>query len=72
VQKELAEHGAQLKPVDAMIAGTASELGATLVTRDSDMTRDAVREVLDLREYWLFSEKDILRIVPKGPNTSSE
>lgn len=51
VQRELAEHGAQLKPVDAMIAGTASQLGATLVTRDSDMTREAVREVLDVREY---------------------
>jgi predicted nucleic acid-binding protein len=51
VQKELAEHGAQLKPVDAMIAGTASELGATLVTRDSDMTREPVREVLDVRTY---------------------
>ena len=51
VQKELAEHGAQLKSVDAMIAGTASELGATLVTRDSDMTKEAVRQVLDVREY---------------------
>jgi predicted nucleic acid-binding protein len=51
VQKKLAENGAQLKPVDAMVAGTASQLGATLVTRDSDMTTDAVRGILDVREY---------------------
>jgi predicted nucleic acid-binding protein len=51
LQKELAENGAQLKPVDAMVAGTASELGATLVTRDSDMKTDGLCEVLDVRGY---------------------
>lgn len=51
IQKELAERGAQLKPVDAMVAGTASELGATVVTRDSDMTKEEVREVLDVEKY---------------------
>ncbi len=51
VQEKLAENGAQLKAVDAMVAGTASELGATLVTRDSDMTKDGVRRVLGVQEY---------------------
>lgn len=51
IQKTLGERGTQLKPFDAMVAGTASELGATLVTRDSDMTRKAVHEVLEVEEY---------------------
>lgn len=51
IQSELAEHGRTLKTADAMIAGTARDLGATLVTRDDDLTNDAVRAVLDVETY---------------------
>jgi predicted nucleic acid-binding protein len=51
VQAALADDGSPLSPVDAMIAGTARALGATLVTRDDDLTRTAVAEALDVESY---------------------
>ena len=48
---ELATDGRALTPRDAMIAGTARELGATLVTSDGDLTNDELRSVLDVDTY---------------------
>lgn len=47
----LASEGRTLASADAMIAGTASSLGATLVTDDDDFTNETVRSVLDVETY---------------------
>jgi len=51
LQADLAERGRELNSADAMIGGTARELGATLVTADGDLTNDDVRAILDVDEY---------------------
>ncbi|WP_132058484.1 PIN domain-containing protein [Halorussus amylolyticus] len=51
LQEELANRGRELRSADAMIAGTARELDATLVTADTDFANEDVRTVLDVAEY---------------------
>lgn len=47
----LASEGRTLSSVDAMIAGTARDIGATLVTSDGDFTNEIVQSVLDVETY---------------------
>lgn len=51
VQEDLLDSGVPLSARDAMIAGSAREVGATLVTEDSDFHVDGVRAVLDVQSY---------------------
>lgn len=51
LQEDLASNGRELRSADAMIGGTARELGATLVTADSDFANEDVREFLNVDEY---------------------
>ena len=48
---ELADRGRALQPRDAMIAGTAHRLGATLVSSDEDLTNPDVSDVIDVETY---------------------
>lgn len=51
LQDELAAEGHELGSADAMVGGTAHELGAPLVTRDGDFTNSDVKTVLDIEAY---------------------
>jgi predicted nucleic acid-binding protein len=51
LQSELLEEGKPLQPRDAMIAGTAREVGATLVAGDGDFTDDDVQAVASVESY---------------------
>jgi predicted nucleic acid-binding protein len=51
LQRSLLEAGSPLAPRDAMVAATAREVGATLVSGDGDFLDDSVREVLDVETY---------------------
>jgi predicted nucleic acid-binding protein len=51
LQDELAAEGRELGSADAMIGGTARELGAPLVTRDTDFTNAEADGVLDIETY---------------------
>ncbi len=48
---DLADRGRALQPRDAMIAGTARRLGATLVSSDDDLTNADLRDVVDVETY---------------------
>lgn len=51
LQEDLSARGRELRSADAMIGGTARELGATLVTADGDFTNDDTKAILDVEEY---------------------
>jgi len=51
LQNELAAEGRELGSADAMIGGTARDLGAPLVTRDADFTNGEADGVLDVEPY---------------------
>ena len=51
LQRKLLERGAPLAPRDAMVAATAREVGATLVSRDGDFLGDSAQDVLDVETY---------------------
>ena len=48
---ELSKYGRALRPRDAMIAGTAYQLDATLVSSDADLTNSDVQSVVDVETY---------------------
>lgn len=51
LQEKLSDAGKPLSPLDAMVAATAKEIDATLVTRDSDLLREEVRKVVAVDGY---------------------
>jgi predicted nucleic acid-binding protein len=51
LQRSLLEEGSPLAPRDAMVAATAREVGATLVSGDGDFLDDSVQSVLDVEGY---------------------
>ncbi|WP_276301313.1 PIN domain-containing protein [Halorussus lipolyticus] len=51
LQSELLDEGTPLAPRDAMIAGSAREVGATLVSEDGDLTNDGVKTVMAAESY---------------------
>lgn len=51
LQDELGAEGRELASADAMVGGTARELGAPLVTRDADFVNSTVEAMLDIETY---------------------
>ncbi|SDF01106.1 PIN domain-containing protein [Halorientalis regularis] len=51
VVEATAERGHAVTGIDAIVAGVARERNATLVVGDSDLTAEAVREVIDVVDY---------------------
>lgn len=51
VADEIGPQGPQLTAVDTVVAAVAREVGGTVVSADTDLTHDAVREVVDVDEY---------------------
>jgi predicted nucleic acid-binding protein len=51
VADEIGSQGPQLTMPDAVVAGTARELGAPVVSYDSDLTHDEIKKVVDVEEY---------------------
>lgn len=51
LQSELLQEGAPLAPRDAMIAGCAREVGATLVSEDGDLTNERMQSVTSAESY---------------------
>ena len=48
---EIGAEGPDLTAIDGLVAAVADELNATLVSRDSDLTHAATREVLAVDDY---------------------
>lgn len=51
IAEEVGPQGPQLTAVDALVAGTARELGASVVASDGDLTHPEVRAVVPVEEY---------------------
>lgn len=51
VADEIGPQGPFLNAVDALVAATGRELGATVVTRDEDLTHPESRAVVDVVRY---------------------
>ncbi|WP_135827495.1 PIN domain-containing protein [Halorussus halobius] len=51
IADEVDERGPHLSAVDALVAGVSRELGAPLVSSDSDHTHPSCQRVLDVEEY---------------------
>lgn len=51
VVEAVAERGHGLTGIDAVVAGVARERGAPVVVGDSDLTAEAVRDVIDVVDY---------------------
>lgn len=48
---EIGPQGPELSAIDGLVAAVADELKATLVSRDSDLTHAATREVIAVDDY---------------------
>jgi predicted nucleic acid-binding protein len=51
IANEIASEGPFLAGVDGLIAATGRELGAPVVTSDSDLTHKETKKVIDVEEY---------------------
>jgi len=51
LQSDLVDKGAPLAPRDAMIAGSAQEVGATLVSEEGDLTNESIKTVMAAESY---------------------
>jgi len=51
IADEIDEQGPHLSAVDALVAGASRELGAPLVTSDSDHTHPSYRRAFDVEGY---------------------
>lgn len=51
IADEIGAQGPHLNGVDALVAAVGRELGAPVVSADSDLTHDATREVVDVETY---------------------
>lgn len=51
IADEIGPEGPFLAGMDGLIAATGRELGAPVVTNDSDLTHDATRRVVEIEEY---------------------
>lgn len=51
VADEVGPQGPQLTGIDALVAGTARELGASVVASDGDLTHPEVKSVVPVDEY---------------------
>lgn len=51
IANEIGPDGPFLAGVDGLIAATGRELGAPVVSNDSDLTHDATKQVIDVEEY---------------------
>lgn len=51
IAAEIGPQGPKLTAIDALVAATASELNAPLVSCDSDLTHPETRRVIDVDEY---------------------
>ncbi len=51
IANEIDAQGPHLSPIDSLVAGVSRELGAPLVTSDSDHTHPSYRKIIDVEEY---------------------
>lgn len=51
IASEIGPEGPHLAGMDALIAATGRELGAPVVSSDSDLTHDATKQVVNVEEY---------------------
>jgi predicted nucleic acid-binding protein len=51
IAEEIGPQGPYLDGVDAIVAAVGRELGAPVVSADSDLTHEATRQVVDVEEY---------------------
>lgn len=51
IADEIGAEGPFLAGMDGLIAATGRELGASVVSNDSDLTHDATKQVVDIEEY---------------------
>ena len=51
IAEEIGPQGPYLDGVDAIVAAVGRELGAPVVSADSDLTHRATKQVVDVEEY---------------------
>jgi predicted nucleic acid-binding protein len=51
IADEIGPQGPQLAAVDALVAAIGRELGAAVVSSDSDLTHEETKKIVEVEEY---------------------